>query len=104
MKILYDILKNNIEINEENSIFDKSNQIEEINWEFLKEKVQQKSILLLLSYISETSNLNISNDIMRNSSLIINKYEEYKRIYLESFPEIMNIIDFIEVLMIYYNN
>ena len=105
MKILYEILKSNIDINEENSIFEKSNQIqvEEINWEFLKEKVQQKSILLLLSYISETSNLNISNDIMRNSSLIINKYEEYKRIYLESFPEIMNIIDFIEVLMIYYN-
>ena len=103
MKILYDILKSNIEINEENSIFDKSNQIEEINWEFLKEKVQQKSILLLLSYISETSNLNISNDIMRNSSLIINKYEQYKNMYLQNCPEIIIIIDFIEVLMIYYN-
>ena len=40
---------------------------------------------------------------MRNSSLIINKYEQYKNMYLENFPEIIIIIDFIEVLMIYYN-
>jgi len=102
MNILYEILKSNIEINKENSINQKTNQIEEINWQFLKEKIQQKSILLLLSYISETSNLNISNEIMKNANLIMTKYDQYKNIYLENFPEIIIIIDFIEVLMIYY--
>ena len=102
MKIIYDILKINIEINEDNSISEKINQYEEINWEFLKEKIQNKSIILLLSYISETSNLNISNEIMNSSNSILTKYDQYKSTYINTFPEIIIIIDFIEVLMVYY--
>ena len=102
MKILYSVLKSNIEINDEKEISKKVNQNKEINWAFLKYKIEPKSISLLLSYISETSNLNISNEILESSNLIISKYDQYKKIYLENFPEILIIIDFIEVLMIYY--
>ena len=102
MKILYSVLKNNIEIKDEKEVSKKVNQIKEINWAFLKYKIEPKSISLLLAYISETSNLNISNEILESSNLIISKYDQYKNIYLENFPEILIIIDFIEVLMIYY--
>ena len=102
MKILYSVLKNNIEIKDEKEVSKKGNQIKEINWAFLKYKIEPKSISLLLAYISETSNLNISNEILESSNLIISKYDQYKKIYLENFPEILIIIDFIEVLMIYY--
>ena len=102
MKILYSVLKSNIEINDEKEISKKVNQNKEINWAFLKYKIEPKSISLLLSYISETSNLNISNEILESSNLIISKYDQYKKTYLDNFPEILIIIDFIEVLMIYY--
>ena len=102
MKILYSVLKNNIEIKDEKEVSKKVNQIKEINWAFLKYKIEPKSISLLLAYISETSNLNISNEILESSNLIISKYDQYKKIYLENFPEILIIIDFIEVLMIYF--
>ena len=104
MKILYSVLKSNIEIKDEKEVSKKVNQIKEINWAFLKYKIEiePKSISLLLAYISETSNLNISNEILESSNLIISKYDQYKKIYLENFPEILIIIDFIEVLMIYY--
>ena len=102
MKILYSVLKSNIEIKDEKEVSKKVNQIKEINWAFLKYKIEPKSISLLLAYISETSNLNISNEILESSNLIITKYEQYKKIYLDNFPEILIIIDFIEVLMIYY--
>ena len=95
MKILYSVLKSNIEINDEKEISKKVNQNKEINWAFLKYKIEPKSISLLLSYISETSNLNISNEILESSNLIISKYDQYKKIYLENFPEILIIIDFI---------
>ena len=102
MKILYSVLKSNIEIKDEKEVSKKVNQIKEINWAFLKYKIEPKSISLLLAYISETSNLNISNEILESSNLIISKYDQYKKIYLDNFPEILIIIDFIEVLMIYY--
>ncbi len=102
MKILYSVLKSNIEINDEKELSKKVSQIKEINWAFLKYKIEPKAISLLLSYISETSNLNISNEILESSNLIITKYEQYKKIYLDNFPEILIIIDFIEVLMIYF--
>jgi hypothetical protein len=102
MKILYNILKSNTTIKDENSVNEKENQKEEINWTILKEKIEQKSLLLLLSYISETTNLNISNDILESSNLIIAKYDQYKKVYSEYFPEILIIIDFIEQLMVYY--
>ena len=102
MKILYSVLKSNIEINDEKELSKKVSQIKEINWAFLKYKIEPKSISLLLAYISETSNLNISNEILESSNLIISKYDQYKKIYLENFPEILIIIDFIEVLMIYF--
>ena len=59
MKIVYDILKQNIDIMKDNETNEELKQKENINWEFLKKKVEQKSILLLLSFISETSNLNM---------------------------------------------
>lgn len=102
MKIIYDILKSNIDINEENSVNEKNNKSEEINRQFQKEKILNKYILLLVSYISETYNLNISDEIMQNSNLVISKYEQYKNAYAKNFPEIIIIIDFIKQLIIYY--
>ena len=102
MKIVYDTLKGNIDINEDNSMNEKSTIKEEITWEFLKEKLQKKSVLLFLSYISETSNFNLSQEIMKNSDEILKKYSQYKTYYEENFPEINIIIEFIEVLMVYY--
>ena len=102
MKIVYDILKQNIDIMKDNETNEELKQKENINWEFLKKKVEQKSILLLLSFISETSNLNMPKEIMKNWSPINSKYDQYKNIYMKTFPEIMVIIDFIEVLMAFY--
>jgi len=79
-----------------------SNDDENINWEFLKKKVEKNSILLLLSKISETSTLNMSKEIMKNWTPINSKYNQYKNIYMKNFPEIMVILDFIEVLMVFY--
>jgi hypothetical protein len=98
MKIVYEILRQNIDIMKENSINDDEN----INWEFLKKKVEKNSILLLLSKISETSNLNMSKEIMKNWTPINSKYDQYKNTYMKYFPEIMVILDFIEVLMVFY--
>ena len=102
MKIVYDILKQNIDILKDNETNEEIKQKENINWEFLKKKVEQKSILLLLSLISETSNLNMPKEIMKNWTPINSKYDQYKNTYMKTFPEIMVIIDFIEVLMIFY--
>ena len=102
MKIVYDILKENIDIMKENSTNEELKQKENINWEFLKKKVEKKSILLLLSFISETSNLNMPKEIMKNWTPINSKYDQYKNAYMKTFPEIMVIIDFIEVLMVFY--
>jgi len=98
MKIVYEILRQNIDMMKENS----SNDDENINWEFLKKKVEKNSILLLLSKISETSTLNMSKEIMKNWTPINSKYNQYKNIYMKNFPEIMVILDFIEVLMVFY--
>ena len=98
MKIVYEILRQNIDMMKENS----SNDDENINWGFLKKKVEKNSILLLLSKISETSTLNMSKEIMKNWTPINSKYNQYKNIYMKNFPEIMVILDFIEVLMVFY--
>ena len=98
MKIVYEILRQNIDMMKENSSKDDEN----INWEFLKKKVEKNSILLLLSKISETSTLNMSKEIMKNWTPINSKYNQYKNIYMKNFPEIMVILDFIEVLMVFY--
>ena len=97
MKIIYDILKINIDIIKDNSI----NEKEEINWEFLKKRIDIKYIMLFLSFITETANLNISKEIMENATPIT-KNDQYKNTYIKSFPEIIIMIDFIEVLMVYY--
>ena len=97
MKIIYEILTINVDIVKENSI----NEKEEINWEFLRKKIDIKYIMLLLSFITETSNLNISKEIMENATPII-KNDQYKNTNIKSFPEIIIMIDFIEVLMVYY--
>ena len=39
---------------------------------------------------------------MKNSDEILKKYSQYKTYYEENFPEINIIIEFIEVLMVYY--
>ena len=82
-----------------NTIINKDNKI---TWEFLKHNITYKSILLLLSFISETSNLTLSKEIMESASPIITKYNHYKNCYANSFPEIMIIIDFIKILIVYY--
>ena len=102
MKIVYDILKQNIDILKDNETKEELKQKENINWEFLKKKVEQKSILLLLSFISETSNLNMPKEIMKNWTPINSKYDQCKNTYMKTFPEIMVIIDFIQVLMMFY--
>ena len=102
MKIVYDILKQNIDTLKDNETKEELKQKENINWEFLKKKVEQKSILLLLSFISETSNLNMPKEIMKNWTPINSQYEQYRNTYMKTFPEIMVIIDFIEVLMMFY--
>ena len=40
--------------------------MKKLPWDFLKINITYKSILLLLSFISETSNLNLSKEIMEN--------------------------------------
>ena len=112
MKIIYEILKKNIDVIEENSnisnsySFNKSktntNNNKDINWEFIKKNITYKSILLLISFISETSNLNLSKEIMENATPIITKYNHYKNCYINTFPEIIIIIDFIKILIVYY--
>ena len=39
---------------------------------------------------------------MKNWTPINSKYNQYKNIYMKNFPEIMVILDFIEVLMVFY--
>ena len=115
MKIIYEILKNNIDYIEDNSNVNMNNsninnssintsnfKKEKITWEFLKINITYKSILLLLSFISETSNLNLSKEIMENATPIITKYNHYKDCYINTFPEIIIIIDFIKILIVYY--
>ena len=117
MKIMYEILKNNIDIIEDNSninsfinnsinvsnsINTSINKKESITWEFLKKKITYKSILLLLSFISETSNINLSKEIMEISTPLIIKYNHYKDYYTNSFPEIIIVIDFIKIIIVYY--
>ena len=115
MKIMYEILKNNIDYVEDNSNVNMNNsninsssintsnfKKEKITWEFLKINITYKSILLLLSFFSETSNLNLSKDIMENAKPIITKSNHYKDCYINTFPEIIVIIDFIKILIVYY--
>jgi hypothetical protein len=120
MKIIYEILKKNIDVIEENSNKSNSNNNsysfnntqkikstndnnnKDINWEFIKKNITYKSILLLISFISETSNLNLSKEIMENATPIITKYNHYKNCYINTFPEIIIIIDFIKILIVYY--
>ena len=118
MKIIYEILKNNIDVIEDNSnlntnvnnsnnnsinlsIIKKDNNTN-ISWEFLKAKITYKSILLMLSLISETSNLNLTKEIIESATPIITKYNHYKNCYINSFPEIITIIDFIKILIVYH--
>lgn len=100
MKIMYDILKNNIDIIEDNSINTTNNN--KITWEFLRLNVTYKSFLLLLSFISETSNITLNKEIIEKAGPLITKYNHYKDCYTKSFPEILNIIDFIKILIEYY--
>ena len=115
MKMLYEILKNNIDIIEDNSNINSNinnsinnsintsiNKKEKITWEFLSKNVTYKSVLLLLSFISETSNLNLTKEIMKEATPIITKYNHYKNYYVNSIPEIIIIIDFIKILIVYY--
>ena len=117
MKIMYEILKNNIDIiednsninsfinnsiNNSNSISNSINKKENITWEFLKKNITYKSILLLLSFISETSNISLSKEIMENATPIITKYNHYKDYYTNSYPEIIIVIDFIKIIIVYY--
>ena len=44
----------------------------------------------------------MSKEIMKNWTPINSKYNQYKNIYMKNFPEIMVILDFIEVLMVFY--
>lgn len=113
MKIIYEILKKNIDIIEENSNISNNNSFnntkknsnnnnKDINWEFIKKNITYNRILLLISFISETSNLNLSKEIMENATPIITKYNHYKNCYINTFPEIIIIIDFIKILIVYY--
>ena len=119
MKIILEILKINIDMIEENSNLkvnisnnndnnsinnknNNNNNNDSITWDFIKKNITYKSILLLLSFISETSNLNLSKEIMENATPIITKYNHYKNYYINSFPEIIIIIDFIKILIVYY--
>ena len=115
MRIMYEIIRNNLDVIEDNSNINSpinnSNNIsinasinkkENITWEFLKKNITYKSILLLISFISETSDLHISKEIMENVTPIITKYNHYKDNYIKSFPEIIIIIDFIKILIVYF--
>jgi hypothetical protein len=118
MKIIYEILKNNIDVIEDNSNLNtninnsnnnsinlsiiKKDTNNNISWEFLKANITYKSILLMLSLISETSNLNLTKEIIESSTPIITKYSHYKSCYINSFPEIITIIDFIKILIVYH--
>ena len=89
--------------NNNNSSVNKNiNKKENITWELMKKNITYKSILLLISFISETSNLNLSKEIMENATPIITKYNHYKNCYINTYPEIIIIIDFIKLLIVYY--
>ena len=122
MKIIYQILNNNIDIIIENSSkninnINKNNdggggnknnanknlyKKENITWDFMKKNITYKSILLLISLISETSNLNLSKEIMESATPIITKYNHFTNCYTDTYPEIITIIDFIKILIVYY--
>ena len=116
MKIVYQILNNNIDIIGDNSSKNINNnnntnnnnsiknvyKKENITWEFMKKNITYKSILLLISLISETSNLNLSKEIMESATPIITKYNHFKNCYIDTYPEIITIIDFIKILIVYY--
>ena len=104
MKTIYDILKINTDIMEDNSIntSNNKNNNNKITWGFLKLNVNYKSILLLLSFISENSNITLSKEIFEEARPIITKYNHYKECYKHSFPEIITIIDFIKIIIEYY--
>ena len=122
MKIIYQILNNNIDIIIDNSSkninnINKNNdggggnknnanknlyKKENITWDFMKKNITYKSILLLISLISETSNLNLSKEIMESATPIITKYNHFTNCYTDTYPEIITIIDFIKILIVYY--
>ena len=103
MKIMYDILKNNTDIIEDSSVNTSKNKDNNIiTWEFLQLNITYKSILLLLSFISENSNITLSKEIFENARPIITKYNHYKDCYKNTFPEIIAIINFIKILIEYY--
>ena len=122
MKIIYQILNNNIDIIIDNSSkninnINKNNdggggnknnanknlyKKENITWDFMKKNITYKSILLLISLISETSNLNLSKEIMESATPIITKYNHFTNCYTDTYPEIISIIDFIKILIVYY--
>ena len=122
MKIIYQILNNNIDIIIENSSKNINNinnnndggggnknntnknlyKKENITWDFMKKNITYKSILLLISLISETSNLNLSKEIMESATPIITKYNHFTNCYTDTYPEIITIIDFIKILIVYY--
>ena len=113
MKIFYEILRINIDMFENNSTKITNNNIntsintinnknENINWELIKKTITNKLILLLISFISETSNLYLSKYIIDNSAQIKANYNHYKICYINSCPEIIVIVDFINILIDYY--
>ena len=103
MKILYIVIKTNIK--EENNKTNPINLNEnDISWKQIQNNFNYKSILLLLSYISELTNIILSKEITKKSIEIIAKYEksegEIRKIYnfLKLFFEYTTKLNFVKNL------
>ena len=103
MKILYIVIKTNIK--EENI---KNNPIDfnenNITWKQIQNNFNYKSILLLLSYISELTNIIISKEVTKKSMEVLTKYGksegEISKIYnfLKLFFEYITKLNFVKNL------
>ena len=100
IKILYIIFKNNI-IDESNKNNNTSNITENnITWNILQTNFTYKTMLLLLSFISELNNITISKEITKNALSIISNYSKTKDSSGNS-QEISIILDFFKLFIEY---
>ena len=100
VKILYIIIKNNI-IDESTNTKNTSNITENnITWNYLQTNFSYKSILLLLSFISELNNITISKETSKSALEIISNYSKTKDLSGNS-QEISIILDFLKSFIEY---
>ena len=93
LKILYIIIKNNIaeDTNHKTTLNENT-----ISWKLIQNNFTYKSILLLLSYISELTSMNLSKEMTKKATMIISEYTNSQN---QIQSEFSIIIDFLKLFL-----